>query len=498
MSFSRRAVIAGLAHVFAAMPAVAAVKHHHGGGPRTHHGKPASTEVPKLTGTAVPIPPLIEPKPGSTLELTAGTVNHAFLPDKPTEVTGYNGNYPGPTVRLVRGQTTKVHLVNGLTRPTNVHWHGLIVDPNADAALISVPPSDTWETALSVDQPAATLWYHEHMLSNPQVGRGTGLLIVSDGSDVAMGLPTTYGVDDFPIILDDRSFDAAGNPIDQPATGAAVIGSRGNTILVNGVANALLKVPQKRVRLRLLNAARARVFRLFMDDERSFQLIAGDGGYLPAPDEIDTLILAPGERAEIIVDFADGSTSLLSTPDDIAVRSDTEGTDVTHYSDTFERQFRVLAFDAFKDTSPQKPMPTQLPAIPIPPVPDDVRHRRFEFKLRAADGTSGVAATINGKTFDPARVDVSGARGTTEIWQLVAPDMPHTVHIVGAEVHVLTQDGDTPRAWNRGPKDTIFVENSIDLQVTFTLPAPAATPYVIESALPEHAAEGAIATVVVG
>jgi FtsP/CotA-like multicopper oxidase with cupredoxin domain len=493
-------VIAGFAHILAALPVAAAVKHPRGGSARARHGKRpiVSTEVPKLSGTALPIPPLIELRNGGTLELTAGSLSHAFLPDKPLSVTGYNGIMPGPTVRLTRGETTKVHLANGLTRPTNVHWHGLIVDPNADAALIAIPPGDTWETTLIVDQPAATLWYHEHMLISPQAGRGAGLLIVSDGSDVALGLPSTYGVDDFPIILDDTSFDASGNPVDQPAADAALIGTRGNTILVNGVADALLKVPQKRVRLRLLNAARARVFRLFMDDERSFQLIAGDGGYVPVPDEIDTLILAPGERAEIIVDFADGSTSLLSTPDDVAIRSGAEGTDVVHHPDSFEKQFRVLGFDAFKDTSPQKPMPTQLPASPVPPVPDNVKHRRFEFNLHTTDGAPGIVATINGKTFDPARIDVNGERGTTEIWQLVAPDMPHTVHIAGAQVHVLAQDGDTPRAWNRGPKDTIFVENSIDIQVTFALPAPAATPYVIESALPEHAAEGAIATVVVG
>jgi FtsP/CotA-like multicopper oxidase with cupredoxin domain len=385
-----------------------------------------------------------------------------------------------------------------MQRPTNVHWHGLIVDPNADAAMISVPPGDTWETSIVVEQPSATLWYHEHMLGIAGLDRPAGMMIVDDPADDALTLPSAYGVDDFPIILDDRTFDANGLPVDMVTPDAALIGTRGATILVNGIADALLKVPQRLVRLRIVNAARARVFRLFMDDERSFFLIAGDGGYVPQPVEIDTLILAPGERAEIIVDFADGSTSLLSTPDDIDVRAGASGAEVSHHADTFAKQFRVLAFDAVKDTTPHKPLPTALPAAAVSDTPDDAKHRRFEFATRGAGADlGGVVATINGKTFDPHRVDIETRRGTTEIWQLVASDMPHSVHVSGAQFHVLSQDGEEPRAWNRGAKDTVFVENTVEVQVTFSLPATATTPFAIESALPEHAAAGAMATVVV-
>jgi FtsP/CotA-like multicopper oxidase with cupredoxin domain len=236
-----------------------------------------------------------------------------------------------------------------------------------------------------------------------------------------------------------------------------------------------------------------------MDDERSFHLIAGDGGYLSQPLEIDTLIVAPGERAEIIVNFADGSTSLLSTPDDVEVRSGPSGEAITRHTDSFVKQFRVVAFDAVKDSTAQKPMPTQLPAMTPPEVPDDARHRRFEVAVRLSGADlSGAVATINGKTFDPARIDVAAKQGTTEIWQLVASDMAHTVHISGAQFHVLTQDGDTPRAWNRGLKDTVYVENTIEVQVSFPLSATAAHPYLLESALPEWAEEGAVATIAVG
>jgi FtsP/CotA-like multicopper oxidase with cupredoxin domain len=499
MPLSRRTVVASLASLLCAGPAQADIKHRRTTAKPTRHARHLpSTEVPKLTGNPLPIPPLIEPKSGETWELKAGSVSHAFAPDKPVDVIGYNGGYPGPTIRLTRGETTKAHLVNGLQRPTNVHWHGLVVDPNADAALIPVPAGDTWETTITVDQQAATLWYHEHRLGDAPHDRPVGMMIVNDPAETALALPSTYGVDDFPLILEDRTFDATGVSVDPATPEAALIGTRGATILVNGTVDALLKVPQRLVRLRLVNAARARVFRLFMDDERSFVFIAGDGGYIAEPIEIDTLILSPGERAEIIVDFADGSTSLLSTPDDIDVHAGASGATVSHHADTFTKQFRVLAFDAVKDTTPQKPLPAQLPVVALPDVPDDARHRRFEFAIgQPGADLGGSIATINGKTFDPSRIDVAAKRGATEIWQLVAPDMPHPVHITGVQFHVLSEGGETPRAWNRGAKDTVFVESTVEVQVTFTLPSTAATPFVIESAVTEHAAAGAAATVVV-
>jgi len=498
MPFSRRFFFAGLIALFASAPAFASLKHRkQPAAPR--HGRPLRpTEVPKLTGTPLPIPPVVDLVPGVIWELKAEPVSHAFLADKPVEIIGYNGLFPGPTIRMTRGTTTTVRFVNALSRPASLQWHGLVAPAMTDAAQGLAQPDATLEHVIAVSQPPATLWYHEALLSPPSPDQPFGLAIVADPADAALSLPAQYGIDDFPVILHDRTFDATGRPVDPAIPDAGAIGARGATVLVNGIADALLKVPQRLVRLRLLNAARARVFRLFMDDERSFWLVATDGGYLKAPDEIDTLILAPGERAEIIVDFADGSTALMSTPDDVTVHGKPGGEDDVHHADLYEKPFRVLAFEAIKDAIAAKPLPTQLPAEPMPAAPETATHRRFE--LTVTSGGADLAttvATINGRVYDPKRVDVTVRRGTPEIWQICAPTIASSVHVTGARIRVLSEDGEPPRAWNSGPKDTVFVENALQLEVLFPEAATAAAPFTLAATVPDQAAAGAAATIVV-
>lgn len=497
MRLSRRTLLASLPTALClSAPAFAAHRHK---SPASHHTRhPASTRVAKLAGTPMPVPPLFEPAAGTDWDLKATTGKHAFVEGKPADVTLYNGVYPGPTIRLQRQSTTRPRLVNALSRDTNLHWHGLLVDPQADAGQRRIAPGATWQTDLPIAQPAATLWYHEHLADSVSPDRPAGMMIIKDPAEAVPGLPLTYGVDDFPVILDDATLDADGQPAASLSPQEARIGARGATILVNGVTNALLKVPQRPVRLRLVNAARARVFRLYLDDERTFHYIAGDGGYLAHPVAIDTLNLAPGERAEIIVDFADGSTSLQSTPDNVTLRS---GDDLTRQADVLERPFRVLAFDAVKTEGDKvataRPIPARLPALAIPPVPDNARHRRFEFAV-AADGSGGthIVATVNGKTFDPTRIDASVPCGHVEVWQLVASDMPHPIHIEGVQFHVLSELGARPRAWNRGAKDTVLVEKTVEIAVVYQMKASARLPYVMESAVPEHRIAGAAATII--
>ena len=458
----------------------------------SHHLKP--TVVPRLTGNPLPIPPILDVSSVASLELKVETVTHAFIPGQSTEIVGYNGSYPGPTLRLKRGETITARLLNALDRPTNLHWHGLRIESGSDGALSSVASGGSWDVPIRIDQPAATLWYHEQRPDTPGLDRPLGMLLIGDQDSATSGLPSTYGVDDFPLILEDPTFDADGKPIGQPTATSALIGTRGKTILVNGIIEPLLKVPQRLVRLRILNAARARVFRLFMDDERSFYLIAGDGGFVQAPVEIDTLILAPGERAEILVDFADGSTSLLSTPDAIDVATDGH---VEHFPDSFEKPFRVIAFEAEKDAIASRPLPSKLPAPTPFGVPNDAKRRQFELRVaRDSASTTGVIATINGKSFDPARQDIVVKRGEVEIWQFTTTGQAMPIHISGAEIYVRSASDTDLAAWNQSAKDTIFIETSIEIAVRFPYSTSGNAPYLILCTQPELAADGLIATVV--
>ena len=107
-----------------------------------------------------------------------------------------------------------------------------------------------------------------------------------------MGLPRSYGIDDLPLVLQDRFLDRSGTPVYQPGPMDIMAGYRGDTIIVNGTVAPVAQVPAGLVRLRLLNAANARIFDLQFSDGRPFHVIASDGGYLAAP-----VAAQPADRA---------------------------------------------------------------------------------------------------------------------------------------------------------------------------------------------------------
>ena len=210
----------------------------------------------------------------------------------------------------------------GIDVDTTVHWHGLLVPGDVDGGPHQVIKSgSSWRPSLKIDQPASTAWFHPrlHHDTARQVYLGlTGLIIVDDGSNARLGLPRTFGVDDLPIILQDRSFGSDGSldydlsPLD------IAYGGRGDTIIVNGAIAPFAKVPPGLVRLRLLNGANAQNFELRFNDQRTFHVIASDAGYLSAPVAVTHLRISPAERFEILVDFADRKAVTLETgPDEV-------------------------------------------------------------------------------------------------------------------------------------------------------------------------------------
>ena len=140
-----------------------------------------------------------------------------------------------------------------------------------------------------------------------------GLFYLDDGSN--SDLPHRYGIDDIPIILQDRTFDSRGRFL---LRGRAVTGLLGDKILVNGTYNPHLMITTRRVRLRILNASTARIYHLAFADDREFLIIATDCGFLPAPQRTRRLLLSPAERAEIVVDLRPGEQPVLrSVPWDL-------------------------------------------------------------------------------------------------------------------------------------------------------------------------------------
>jgi blue copper oxidase len=200
--------------------------------PSIRHAKADSAPQP------LPIPILVEAdKLGHAVKLTVEAGWHAFIEGKPTKTYGYSGQILGPAIRVRRGDVVQMTVENRLDRPTTTHWHGVLVPGQCDGGPHQlINPGDTWRPILKIDQPAATAWYHPHPHHDTarQVYMGlSGILIIEDNLSSSLHLPRTYGVDDLPLILQDRSFGPDGSLTYDPSPMEIGYGSRGDTIIVN-------------------------------------------------------------------------------------------------------------------------------------------------------------------------------------------------------------------------------------------------------------------------
>jgi blue copper oxidase len=408
------------------------------------------------TPVLLPIPRLIDARrQGQSIGLTARSGQTIFFPGKSSATLGYNGDYLGPTLRVYRGDDVNVAVTNRLQDDTTVHWHGLLVAAELDGGPHQViKPGATWRPTLPIRQPAATLFYHSHVekFTGVQVYSGlAGILLVSDEEEQGLGLPSDYGVDDLPILIQDRQFSDGQLVVPQGGM-TTVQGRRGDTILVNGAPNALARVPDRLVRLRLVNGSNARIYGLSFSDGRSFHWIGTDGGLLERSVELQTLTLAPGQRAEILVDFANGTQAALMSGPDVNTpmmgmmggvrtgpRSPAARTDAATTILNFEPHPAAGA-------GVKRSVPTLLASRERPNPARAVRRRRLVLNMGMGDmmGGSGGALAINGKVFDINRIDERARLGDVEIWEVSGEMMNHPLHIHGVHFDVISRDGAPP------------------------------------------------------
>lgn len=168
------------------------------------------------------------------LDIQAGETQ--FRAGEPTPTWGVNGTYLGPTLRASRGDDVAVSVTNSVDEATTLHWHGMHLPPSMDGGPHQmVEPGDTWTPTWTVDQLASTLWYHPHPHGDTasHVYRGVaGMFILDDPAASALDLPDTYGVDDIPLIVQDRSF-KNGNEFSMSSNLFSNVGALGDEILVN-------------------------------------------------------------------------------------------------------------------------------------------------------------------------------------------------------------------------------------------------------------------------
>lgn len=396
------------------------------------------------------VPPLVEAERDETgvgvfdLNVSAGTTE--FVDGVPTATYGVNGTYLGPTLRAAVGDRVRVNVTYALDETTTLHWHGMHLPAAMDGGPHQpIAPGATWSPTWRIDQPAATLWYHAHPdgATGDQVYRGiAGLFLLEDPAHGGAGLPDRYGVDDIPLILQDKRFDDG--HLDTASPRFSPIGILGDEILVNGTHDPYLPVVTTKVRLRVLNASNARTYNLGLADDRVFSVVATDAGLLAEPVELRRLLLAPSERAELVVEVAPG--------DDVLLRGYPTGIGGGRFPRRFaggDDTFDLVRLVAADHLEPSPGLPGHLPAAPSVEAPPGAPRRVFTFNH---------ASRINGKTFDPERVDFTVRAGATEVWELRNDsDNQHVFHVHGVSFSVLDYDGAPTPPQLAGLKDSVFL-----------------------------------------
>ena len=256
--------------------------------------------------------------PDVILRAAPATLQLAPADFPPTRLWAYNGRVPGETLRLRQGGMFRARLDNALDEPTTIHWHGQRL-PNAMDGVpymtqSAVQPGESFDYAFRL-RDAGTFWYHPHANSLEQISRGlSGVMIVEESDPPDVDDEAVLVFDDWRLTESAEIHPSFGNRHDMSHGGRL-----GNYVTLNARPEVTGDLrPGTRLRLRLVNTATARIFRLSFKGLRAWT-VALDAMPLDAPIETAELILAPAQRADLIVDItaeAGGEAIIASTERD--------------------------------------------------------------------------------------------------------------------------------------------------------------------------------------
>ncbi|HWQ12946.1 MAG TPA: multicopper oxidase domain-containing protein [Roseiflexaceae bacterium] len=511
----------------------------------------------RATSTPAPGPTPRQPRPDFVpdleIRLHAAPAEVAILPGRPTQVWRYQAellqgdpaslqpmpdSFLGPTIRVRRGQKVRVHFSHTLPGPDTrsiIHWHGLALPSEQDAhPRYAIRAGQTYVYEFTVQDRAGTYWYHPHpdMQTGRQVYQGlAGLFIVSDDEEQALGLPS--GAQDIPLVIQDRTFDAQNQLVyaaGDPMAGSMddLMGVLGARVLVNGRPDATLDVATRAYRLRLLNGSNARTYTLGWGDGTPLTVIASDGGLLEQPVARPYVMLAPGERVELWVDFqgraVGAALALVSLPFEGAEGAVDGGHDTGSGHGGHDMSgmrgghimaavsaappqgaaLHILHVRVSEQVAAHDMLPTTLSSI--------TRHRAEDAVNRDRPRTFTITQPgrrweLNGRVYEPDAVadDERVRLGDLEVWELVnalnAGDtqhpqgMLHPFHVHGLQFQVLSRTvlPELRAGWERvsagyvdeGWKDTVLLMPGERVQLLLRFAEHTGT-YMLHCHLLEH------------
>jgi len=405
----------------------------------------------------------------STIDLTLQEGVTQFYSGVSTNTMGANGALLGPTLIMTKGDNVNITVNNQLTDTTTIHWHGMHVAPENDGGPHSIIlPGETWNPQFTVMDKAGLNWYHPHlhMQTDRHVSKGiAGLIIVRDAEESGLNLPSTYGVDEFPIVMQTKGFDASGQIL--------VHTELDTSAMVNGTVDAFTDFPAQVIRLRVLNGSSQRVMEFGFSDNRSFSLIGTDGGLLSAPLTNTRYRMAPGQRADILVDLTTSlgqNFQLMSYASELpnaiygasqpGMGAGATSSLVGYTSNPLNgADYQLLDINVTSPTvGPVLVIPSTLASFtPIAEASANIT-RSLTFTSAGAMGDLEGPFLINGSTFDMETINYNIPLDNIEIWSITnQTPIAHPFHIHDIQFFILDINGNPPPPELQGYNDVILV-----------------------------------------
>ncbi|MDM2971113.1 MULTISPECIES: multicopper oxidase CueO [unclassified Citrobacter] len=478
---------------------------------------------------ALPIPDLLTADARNHISLIVKAGQSTFA-GKTAATWGYNGTLLGPALKLRKGQRITVDIHNQLAEETTLHWHGLEVPGEVDGGPQGgIAAGGKRSVTFTPEQRAATCWFHPHQhgKTGRQVAMGlAGLVLIEDEDIGKLLLPKQWGIDDVPVIIQDKQFSPDGQINYQLDMMTAAVGWFGDTLLTNGAIYPQHAAPKGWLRLRLLNGCNARSLNIATSDNRPLYVIASDGGLLAEPVKVNALPMLMGERFEVLIDISDGKAfELMTLP-------------VSQMGMTiapFDKPHPVMHIQPLAVTA-SGTLPDTLTTMPALPSLDGLTQRKLQLSMDPMLDMMGMqmlmqkygdramagmdhgqmmghmnhgsmnhgngghmnhggkfdfhnANKINGQVFDMTTPMFAAAKGQYERWVISGEGdmMLHPFHIHGTQFRILSENGSAPAAHRAGWKDTVRVEGGIsEVLVKFDHEASQEHAYMAHCHLLEH------------